>query len=401
MRPWLALTVAVGIASGSEGDWCWSIPADAGVVVNSPESPWLQQLRLGAYAHHHSAFVDGEAAGSDFWYGRGSDWRRMRATVQAWALGCLGFTVHANVVEDEGRKGGGVEFDYQGLFLAWAELDLKKLVPAVPLDTWSVGYGKRKLKELNEEMDTSINAILTVERSSFAAQLVPFRQATGTTGIWTSGSLGRHRFLVGLYTTDASREFGNWTDGTLLVGGWSMDFSKELGLDEALFTIGGGVQDVDGRDEVYSPWEWVITPWARLRGECWALRVSAAFGENEGPSNTTGGAFYGFTVMPSYQLVKDRLEAVMRYQFVGSEAPRGVQLTSRYVREAGLSANEGIPLLAAGRGDELQSLYGGLVWTICPKRLTVLAGLEWERLESRDREIYSGLTGWFSTRVIF
>jgi hypothetical protein len=31
----------------------------------------------------------------------------------------------------------------------------------------------------------------------------------------------------------------------------------------------------------------------------------------------------------------------------------------------------------------------------------VPSGIEWQRLESRDAKIYSGVTGWFSTRLMF
>lgn len=385
----------------ASGDWCLTIPADVGVLVDDPDAIFLQNLQLGGYAHFHSAFVDGEAAGQDFWYDRGADWRRARLTAKAQVFDVLSFLTHVNVVSDEGRDGGGVEWDYNGLFLAWADLDLKKISRAGWLDSWTISYGKRKLKELNEEMDTSINTILTVERSSFAAQLVPFRAGTGTTGAWMQGRRGNDSFSIGLYTTDASPELGNWADGTLVVGAWQHDFSEAWGCGEAIFSLGGGIQDVEGRDEVYSPWEWVITPWLKIRKDRWILRVSAAFGENEGPSTTTGGAFYGASITPEYDIIPYRLQAVARYTIMGSEGPRGVQLTSRYAREAGRAANEGIPSLATGRGDFHQSIYGGLVWWVCPKRLAILGGLEWEKLKSRDADVYSGLTGWFSTRVMF
>lgn len=64
-------------------------------------------------------------------------------------------------------------------------------------------------------------------------------------------------------------------------------------------------------------------------------------------------------------------------------------------------ADEGLPILARGTGDFHESVYAGLIWMIIPKHMTMLFGLEWEQLESRDTEVYQGLTGWFSTRVIF
>jgi len=387
--------------SSNAGDWCFTIPADVGVLVDNPDAVFLQKLQLGGYVHFQSAFVDGEVGGEDFWYGRGADWRRARLSATGKVFDVLSLLTHVNMVDDEGRDGGGVEWDYQGLFLAWAELDLKKVTSMDALDSWSISYGKRKLTELNEEIDTSVNAILTVERSSFADQLAPFREGTGTTGAWMRGSRGKDSFSIGVFTTEASPEFGNWTEGTLLVGAWTHDFSDAWGCDEAIFSLGGGIQDVRSGEEVYAPWEWVVTPWMKIRNGRWMLRVSTAFGELEGSSNTSGGAFYGASITPAYDLIPDRLQAVMRYSIMGSEAPQGLQLTSRYAREAGRPANEAIPSLASGRGDFHHSLYGGLVWWVCPKRMSVLGGLEWERLESNNQDVYSGITGWFSTRVIF
>ncbi len=388
----------VPIAPDSSG---WCLPANPGLLVDDPDASPLQKLQLGGYFHIHSAHVDGRAEGRDFSYARQSEWRRARISATAEVFDCLSLLAHMNVVSDEGRDGGGEEWDYNGLFLAWAELDLKHLTEVEALDTWKFGYGKRKLKELSEEMDTSINSILTVERSSFAGQLVPFRAGTGTTGAWMMGGRGDDSFSVGLYSTDATPEIGNWSDGILLVGAWKHDFSEVWGCDQAEFSLGGGVQDVDGNDEVYSPWEWVITPWIKWSCDRWTLRASLAYGSNEGPNSSTGGDFYGFSITPEYDLVPDRLQAVLRYSHMASDGPQGVQLTSRYAREAGRTANEGIPSLSTGRGDRHHSIYAGMVWWPCPKRLSVLGGVEWEQLKSGGADVYQGTTAWFGTRLMF
>ncbi|MFC7339424.1 hypothetical protein ACFQY0_19685 [Haloferula chungangensis] len=385
----------------SDGDWWKGIPWDSGVLVDDAEGRWVQSLQVGGYAHFQSAFVDGSSGGRDFWYGRDADWRRVRATVKGRALGAVDFLAHLNMVEDEGRIGGGVEVDYFSIFQAWTELDLLKLVDLPGVESMSVAYGKRKLIELNEEVDTSINAILTVERSALANQVAPFRAGTGITGAWIKGGRAKDQFSLGLFTTDTSAEFGNWDDGTVLVSGWRHDFSECWGMDEATVALGAAWQDVEGREERYSVWEWVVTPWMRLADDRWGLRMSAALGSNEGPDSLSGGAFYGFGIMPFCWLIEGQLQGVLRYEIMASEAPRGVGMPSRYAREAGLPANEGIPQLALGAGDFHESLYAGVVWTIIPKHMTMLFGAEWERMKSRDQRIYEGLTAWFSTRLIF
>lgn len=396
----LMATVLV-TAEGNDGDWCKAIPWDIGTVPTDAESPWLQSLRFGGYIHLQAASVSGRAANRDFSYGRALDVRRARLTMKGQALNALSFVAHANMALDEGRTNGGVEFDYFGLFTAYAKLDINAIFPNTGLDTFSVAYGKRKLTELNEEDETSINSILTVERSSLSSFVVPFRLATGTTGGWMALGRGDDLVTLGIFTTDASPEFGTWDDGTLLIGSWEHDFSKAWCMEEAVVSIGGGVQDVEAGDEQYSPWEWVFTPWFRLREGPWEFRFSGAWGQLEGPAATTGGSFWGACLMPVYWLVEDRLQLVARYEVMGSESPRGVQMRSRYAREAGRVQNEAIPSLAAGRGDFHQALYGGAVWWVCPKRLSVLGGVEWEQLTSRSVNVYRGNTLWLSTRVIF
>ena len=385
----------------NEGDWCHPVPSEVGLLVDCPDATFLKRLQVGGYLHFQSAVVDGEADGDDFDYERGSDWRRARVTGKAEVFDFLSFLTHVNMVKDNGGSGGDVNWGYHGLFLASAELDLKEVTGATWLESWSVSYGKRKLQELNEEIDTSINTILTVERSALAGYLVPFREGTGTTGAWIKAGKGYDSFSLGLYTTDSSEEFGGWDEGTLVVGAWKHDFSDCWDYGEAMFSLGGGYQDVSGDDELYSQWEWVVTPWLKLQNNRWMLRLSAAVGENEGPSATTGGSFYGFSITPEYDLIPERLQAVVRYTIMGSDAPQGIQIPSRYAREAGGAANEDFAELSEGRGDFHQSIYGGIVWWVCPRRISVLAGVEWEELESDDEEVYSGVTGWFSTRIMF
>ena len=397
----LALAAGLMTAEGNDGDWCRSIPWDIGQVPADADSPWLQSMRFGAYVHFQAASVDGRTGNRDFHYGNALDVRRARLMLSAQALRALNISVHANMVEDQGGTGGGVEFDYKSLFIASAELDLVKWLPDTGLKKLAIGYGKRKLVELNEEDETSINLILTPERSTLSGFVVPFPGGTGTTGGWATVGWGNESVTLGVFSSDTSPEFGTWDDGTLLVGAWRHDFSKALGIDEAVLSLGGAIQDVRAGDESYSAWEWVVTPWFRARKDRWELRVSGVYGELEGPAATTGGPFGGVTVTPAWWMVKDKFQWVARYAVMSSDAPRGLQLNGRYAREAGHPANEAIPALAAGRGDFHQAVYGGFVWWPCPKHWSVLGGVEWEQLSSRSVNVYRGTTLWLCTRVVF
>ncbi|WP_411826720.1 hypothetical protein [Luteolibacter sp. AS25] len=394
------LTFQLAAYAGT-GDWWRQWPEDAGVLVDEPDSVWLQYLKFGGYAHMQAAVVDGETAAGDFSYTRHSDWRRARGVVKARMLDAVDFNTQLNLVQDEGRSGGGVEFDYFSVFSADLTFDLAQWLDLGDTDSLKISYGKRKLVELNEEIETSINSILTVERSALAGLLAPFREGTGTTGGWMKMKRGEEQFSLGLFTTDSSAEFGGWDEGTVFLAGWRHDFAESWKLDEATVSVSAAWQDAGANDELYSTWEWVVTPWMRLEHGRWGLRVSGALGQNEDKLPGVEGTFGGIVIMPSLWLIEDHLQGVVRYEVIASEGPQGLTLPSRYAREAGLAGNEGIPALAAGVGDFHESVYTGLIWTIVPKRFTMLTGLEWERLESKDSRVYQGLTGWFSARIVF
>ncbi|QTN30834.1 hypothetical protein HZ994_00315 [Akkermansiaceae bacterium] len=396
MRLWLPAAADV-----EAGDWWKHWPEGGGLVFEDQESAWLQSLHVGGYAHVQAAHVDGDAGGGGLSYTRRSDWRRVRGVVKGRVLRALDFNIHLNLVQDEGAAGGGVEFDYHSVFLAELAVDLARMIDLGDISSLQLGYGKRKLVELSEEIDTSVNSILSVERSALAGLLVPFRQSTAPTGAWVRMTRGDELVSLGVFTTDSSPEFGGWGGGRVFLASWRHDFSESWGLDEALVSITGGWQDAAAADELYSQWEWVAAPWMRLGQGRWGLRVSGAVGQNDGRLPGAGGAFGGAVVMPSFWLVEGRLQGVLRYAVMASEGEAGLRLPSRYLREAGLAENGGLPLLAAGAGDFHESAYAGLVCTIVPEHFTLLAGLEWERLESRDVRVFQGVTAWFSTRLIF
>lgn len=364
----------------------------------APERPgWLDLVKPGGYLH----FQAGGVSGRDFWYDDTSDWRRGRVNLRVRAFDAFETFFDVNLVSDDGASGGGVEIGYQSIFTGWGRLDLSRWFDLPGVDRWSIAYGKRKLSELNEEVDTSINSILTVERSSLAAQLAPFRAGTGTTGIWGEADFAGDSVSLGLFSTDASPEFADWDEGLVVIGGWRRTLEDRAGFDRITLALGGGWQELAPGDEAYADWRWIVTPWLRLAQGRAGLRFSGALGNNRGPEATTGGTFGGFEVIPSWWWIEDRLRLVARYEMIASQAPEGVAMGSRYAKRAGLPGNEDLPDLARGRGDFYQAIYGGLEWWPWPGHLSVLGGLEWAELRSDGREVFNGVTAWFATRVKF
>lgn len=385
------------LASGE--DWCFS--DINGTLIDDPDAEWVQSLKLGGYFNYQGGIVDGRAGGQDFWYERPSEMRRARLLFSTRLLDFLDLSLQTNMVDDERDTGGGLELDYASIYTAKIGLDLEDLFDVPFVDSLTLAYGKEKLSELHEEIDTAANSLLTVERSALANQIAPLRGSAGITGGWLGVARGDNHISLGVYSAKPRNEFADWGGATITTASWYRDWAEQLGFDTAKVSIGGGYQNAKASDERYVDWQWVFSPWLRFEDGCWGFRASAAIAENEGRGRGIDGAFYGITVLPSWWLIEGRLQAVARYTLTKSEGPRGVLINSRYAREAGLEANEAIPEVATGRGDFHQAVYGGLDWTICPKRLTVQTGLEWEQLKSRDRSVYRGTTFWLGTRVVF
>ena len=94
--------------------------------------------------------------------------------------------------------------------------------------------------------------------------------------------------------------------------------------------------------------------------------------------------------MPSYWIVDDSLEAVVRFQYHGSDDSQGIRLNSRYIRRAG--ARDNIPTLANGRGDEHYSVYAGLNKLFCSHQHKLMFGVEYDSLHRDGNRLFRGWT---------
>jgi len=105
--------------------------------------------------------------------------------------------------------------------------------------------------------------------------------------------------------------------------------------------------------------------------------------------------------MPSYWIQRNRLEAVLRYQYAQASEAEGVRLNSRYARNAGDIRQENIASLRNGRGDQHHSIYVGLNYYFCGDNSKIMAGVEWDDLRSEGTKVYEGITYGLAYRMYF
>ena len=61
------------------------------------------------------------------------------------------------------------------------------------------------------------------------------------------------------------------------------------------------------------------------------VTANGTVGDNGTQSSATrGGNFYGLVVMPSYEIIEDRLEGVVRYAYQSAEEDEGIRTNSRF-----------------------------------------------------------------------
>jgi len=105
---------------------------------------------------------------------------------------------------------------------------------------------------------------------------------------------------------------------------------------------------------------------------------------------------YGVVIMPSYELIEDQLEAVVRYQYAHA-SDNSLRPSKRNIRN--VAANE-VPAGFLPRGNENQTFYAGLNYFICDHHAKVMLGAEYETLDGGDGDL-DATTLWAAFRAYF
>ena len=227
----------------------------------------------------------------------------------------------------------------------------------------------KQTPHFGQEWSTPSTDLRVIERALLVQQVRP-RRATGLT---VTGDWEDWEYELGVFSGDRDREFGSGDAGVFVAAGIGYDFTDVI----------DGWKDFDWRlDYLYNdghpanngvmPYSHAFSTSLKLRKKRFRMGVEAIYADGiEGRADA-----WGFLVTPSWELVDDKLDLVLRYHYAKSDGWDGLRLRSRYET---LAPN----LTDRGRGDEYQSLYLGLKYHLVEDRLTFSTGAEWS--EMRDR----------------
>ncbi|MDA7881348.1 OprO/OprP family phosphate-selective porin [Akkermansiaceae bacterium] len=348
------LTPATDKKAKKDSGNCCEALKDLGEIYDNKKNPWIQKLEFSGRIHQQWGYTDGSDNGRDF-SNDGYDLRRLRL---GFDLNFLhDFTLESSVnFERGGFRDSSIGFDgFDQLHLTYdfGDLGAFKKVEA--------GYGRYKLGFGGEET-TSSNEIKTIERSLLNNEFAGDR----TTGARVSFEVGDNiDFILGVYTTDADAEtFGNWNGGTLYHVGSDFDaLGGHLDL-QAYYS------DASETENEVLDYRWAVSATHETEIGSIDLFTNATYGEDY-----NGDAVYGVVIMHSTELIEDKLEAVLRYQWAYSE--EGDLRPQK--RNVGAVATDDFGFgMELPKGRRNHNIYAGLNYFLCDHNAKAMFGVEYE-----------------------
>ncbi|MDA7684192.1 OprO/OprP family phosphate-selective porin [Akkermansiaceae bacterium] len=377
----LALT-AVGAFAGetiqeaekpeNNGDWCDRFDS-LSQIYKDKKNPYIQEIELYFRAHYQFGYTDGDNLGQNF-SGHGGEFRRFRVGAAVEFLD--GFKLVGRInVEEGGYRDDKIGYDgFDQLYLEYDFGDVGVF------DNVTLGYGRYKIDVGGEEHNSSAE-IKTVERSNLNNFFAPDR----STGFTLEAEYGDAAMTFGVFTTDEEEALADWNAGTAYFASVDFDLGKDHNL--ILDFLYNDTNPASKIDSIGYEWAASVTHLSEI-GDI-DLFLNATYGRTHG-----GNDVYGFVVMPSTELIKNKLEAVVRYQYANADA-RVFEINKRNVDNVADADGVGI-----GAGDLNHTIYAGLNYFLCEDHAKFQIGAEYETLTGRFTDV-EATTLWAAFKLDF
>ena len=321
------------------------------------ENPIVQRVVFTGRYHHDFAVVRADQGDMEE-----SNARRLRFGPRITMF--RHFTVHTEV-EVNPQERNPFYMRLTDAYVAWSRN------PALVITV-----GKHSVP-FTQEGATSSRELLTIDRSNLANNIW-FGQEY-MPGVSASGRKNEWIYRGSVYSAGAAnREFGEFTGGVFTLAVLGYDFSKRLGVKEAVVTGNYLYQQPDADNTFTRRYEHITSVNFRLENGRWGTR---------GDVSTAAGYLgqrdvWAIMLMP-YVNATDKVQLVGRYIFVNSDGANGVALPTYENR------------VTSGSGDQWNSGYVGVNYYVYGHRLKLQSGVEFGRMQdlANDRGAYSG-TSW-------
>lgn len=344
-------------------DQLWSYAT----LYKDPGNPYLQELKFTGRLQADWYGVDAD---------EGSDedlvFRRARFGFKAKVF--KEFTAHAEMEANITRHSPFYN-RLTDAYIAWE-----------PSKTFKITLGKQGLPFTYDGW-TSSKELISVDRGMFGTNIW-FPQEY-IPGLSVSGQQDHWLYRAGIYTNGtASPEFGDFDATWIGSLGIGYNFSEAVSADKAVVRLDYIYQDptsISANDLFTRAHEHIFS----LNGEY----QQGAFGLAADVASTQGfgtqSDLFGVMIMPSYYLIEDKLQAVLRYTYMASDDDRGIRL-NRYENQVTL-----------GRGNEYQEVFAGLNYYIYGHKLKLQGGVQYANMEDDTNKggDYNGWQGILGLRI--
>lgn len=242
--------------------------------------------------------------------------------------------------------------------------------------------GKQALP-FTQEGATSSRELLTIDRSNvgnniwFPQEYLPGVSVSGRQAAWT--------YRGGVYSAgEMNRELGEFNGGAAVLGVLGYDLARPLGVKEAMLIGNYVYQHPDRRNTFARQLEHIVSLNFRMETTQGGVRADLAAGSGFlGQSDLTS-----VMVMP-FLNITDKLQAVGRYTYLGSDDPNGIRLATYESR------------VVPGRGDRYDELYLGANYYFYGHKLKLQSGVQIADMDDSvaDGGAYSGVAWTTGIRV--
>jgi phosphate-selective porin OprO/OprP len=332
-------------------------------VYVEDSNPVVQRVLLSGRFHYDFATIDSDQ-------GDLSEWNVRRVRVGPRITLFRRFTLHSEVELDPQRR-DPFYLRFTDFYVQWAKN---------PRLVLTVG---KHAAPFTVDGATSSRELITIDRSNLANNIW-FPQEY-LPGVSVSGRRAPWIYRAAVFSSGAmNREFGEFSGGTAALGVIGYDFAPALDVEEALVTGNYVYQTADRNNTFTRQLEHIGSINLRFEDDRWGARadLSAASGYL-GQSD-----LWAFQAMP-FVNITDKLQAIVRYTFVGSDDVNGVRLATYESR------------LVSGRGDRFNEWYLGANYYLYGHRLKLQSGLQFTDMNDRanDGGEYSGVAWTTGLRV--
>ena len=232
-------------------------------------------------------------------------------------------------------------------------------------DALSIRAGKFE-PHFGYDREFSDNLQKYFERTLFDDQVFNNSGNDYTAGASVLGKIGNFGYQAAIFSNQVNKEFGLFSGGMSELLEINYDFSKALGADKALWAV--DYMHMDGANKnsnVFNSMHNAAATYFDFQQGRFCLVTQIGYGNGI----ASKGDQWGFLLMPSFYLIKDRLELVTRYQYGTADMANGITLQNRQTKTLGKFT-----------GSTYNSAYVGLNWYVHGQKFKFMVGEQFDEL---------------------